>query len=307
MLGAVEQRLEHVRGEVAVDRGDARFRHPAHQLLAAAAVADEIGDRDDHEVVLGREPLEVGEARHRAVVVDDLGEHARRLEAGEAGEVDRGLGVAGPVEHAALAVAQREDVAGTGEVFGAGRGVEDGLHRGAAVGGGDAGGRAVAGVDRDRERGALRLGVVGHHQRDPQLVEPAALDRHADHAARVADHERHGLGRHLLGRDDEVALVLTVGVVDHDHDLAACDGVDGLLDLCERHVGFLSLLLCPVNVPRTWPRCRLRGSRCRRRCFVPSVVTARVCGITATANPSGDNAATVRLMPSTVIDPFSTT
>ena len=89
VLGAVEQRLEHVRGEVAVDRGDARLGNPAHELLAPAAVADQVGDRDDHEVVLGRETLEVGQARHRAVVVHDLREHARGFEAGEPGEVDR--------------------------------------------------------------------------------------------------------------------------------------------------------------------------------------------------------------------------
>ena len=57
---------------------------------------------------------EVGDAGHGAVVVDDLAEHAGRVEAGQAGEVDGGLGVAGPLEHAALAVAQREDVARAG-------------------------------------------------------------------------------------------------------------------------------------------------------------------------------------------------
>ena len=62
------------------------------------------------------EGLELREPRHRAVVVDDLGEHAGLGEPGHAGEIDRRLGVPGPLEHAALAVAQREDVAGAGEV-----------------------------------------------------------------------------------------------------------------------------------------------------------------------------------------------
>ena len=39
----------------------------------------------------------------RPVVVDDLAQHAGRVEAGHAGQVDGGLGVAGPLEHAALA------------------------------------------------------------------------------------------------------------------------------------------------------------------------------------------------------------
>ena len=95
-----------------------------------AAVADEVGDRDEQQVVLGRERLQLGHARHRAVVVHDLAEHAGGVQPGHAGQVDRGLGVTGPLEHAALAVAQREDVTGPGEVVGPGGGVEDGVHGG---------------------------------------------------------------------------------------------------------------------------------------------------------------------------------
>ena len=62
-------------------------------------------------------------ALHGAVVVDDLDEHAGRGEPGEPGQVDGGLGVAAPDEHAALAVAQREDVAGPGDLPRLGRGV----------------------------------------------------------------------------------------------------------------------------------------------------------------------------------------
>ena len=97
----------------------------------------------EQQPVLGRERLEVGQPLHRAVVVHDLRQHAGRVPAREAGEVDRGLGVAGPLEHAALAVAQREDVTRPREVGGMRRGVDERLHRRAAVGGRDAGARAV--------------------------------------------------------------------------------------------------------------------------------------------------------------------
>ena len=46
VLDPVEQALEHVRGEVAVLRGDAGLGHPADQLLAVAPEPDEVGDRD---------------------------------------------------------------------------------------------------------------------------------------------------------------------------------------------------------------------------------------------------------------------
>ena len=139
VLDVVEERAEHVGGEVAVLRRDPGLGDPLHELLPPASVPHEIGDRDHEEAVLLGEHLELGEAGHGAVVVHDLGEHARRSEPREAGEVDRGLGVAGPLQHAALAVAQREDVTGPGEVVGPGLRVDERAHRGGAVGGRDAG------------------------------------------------------------------------------------------------------------------------------------------------------------------------
>ena len=90
-----------------------------HELLALAAVADEVGDRDQQQAVLVAELLELGQARHVALVLaDDLAQDPGRIQPGHAAQVDGGFGVAGAVEHAAFAVAQREDVAGTGEVVG---------------------------------------------------------------------------------------------------------------------------------------------------------------------------------------------
>ena len=121
------------------------------------------------------------------------------------------------------------------------------------------------------------------HQRELQLVEARALERQADDAARVADHERHLLGRHLLGRDDEVAFVLAIFVVDHDDELAAFDGVDRCFDLVEGHGLAARSLLdgCsqPLDVLGDDVDFEVHGARPARR--TPSVVTASVCGITA--------------------------
>ena len=96
---------------------------------------------------------EVGHAGHRAVVVHHLADHAGRVQAGEAGEVDGGLGVAGALEHAARLGLQREDVARAGRGrAGAVVGVDRDLDGVGAVVGGDAGGDALAGLDRDGER-----------------------------------------------------------------------------------------------------------------------------------------------------------
>ncbi len=58
-----------------------------------------------------REGDEVVATGHRAVVVHDLADHAGRVEAGQAREIDRGLGMAGALQRAAVARDQREDVA----------------------------------------------------------------------------------------------------------------------------------------------------------------------------------------------------
>src|SRR5262249_51179408 len=129
VLGSVEQRLEHVRRELSVLRRNARLRDAADELLALTPVPDEVGDRDEVQVVPGGEPLELRQPGHRAVVVHHLREHARGREAGEAGEVDGRLGVAGPLEHAAFPVPQREDVAGASEIVGLCLRIDERVHR----------------------------------------------------------------------------------------------------------------------------------------------------------------------------------
>ena len=177
---------------------------------------------------------------------------------GHAGEVDRRFGVARALEHATVPVAQREDVTGPGQVLGVRLRVDEGVDRGAAVGRGDAGRGAELRVDGDGERRPLLLAVLrpGDHQRQLQFVEARTLERQADDTARVADHERHLLRRHLLGRDDQVAFVLAILVVDDDDELAAPDGIDRSFDLFKGHgcsllFGRATRPAPASNVPRT--------------------------------------------------------
>jgi hypothetical protein len=59
----------------------------------------------------------------------------------------------------------------------------------------DASRHPVFAVDRDSEGGAAERGVVGHHRRELQFVEPPAGHREADQAASVRGHEVDGLER----------------------------------------------------------------------------------------------------------------
>jgi hypothetical protein len=116
-----------------------------------------------------------------------------------------------------------------GRVKSSGRAVGSASARAVAILGGDAG--AGARVDRDGERRAVRVGVLGHHQR--QLERVGALGRHrdADDPGRVPQQERELLGRRELGRHDEIGLVLAIGRVGDDDEATAPDCLDCLLEL----------------------------------------------------------------------------
>ena len=124
------------RAELTVPGRDAGLGNALDVLFVLAAPLDEVGDRDQRQVVLvGENPQLVG-LRHRAFVLlaDDLADRARRLQTGQPGQVDGGLGVAGPAQHTAVLRAQRHDVAGPGEVVrDAGR-IGEQPHRRRAVG-----------------------------------------------------------------------------------------------------------------------------------------------------------------------------
>ena len=106
-----------------------------------------------------RELAQLGQPGHGAVVVHHLGQHPGLRQPGQPGQVDRGLGVPGPAQHAAFGVAEREHVAGADQVLRGGGRVDQAGDGGGPVGGRDAGGDAVAGVDADSVK-AVRMRSV---------------------------------------------------------------------------------------------------------------------------------------------------
>ena len=75
---------------------------PLDQMVLLQAVGDEVADRADLEAVSAGEVHQIVEPRHRAVLAHDLADHAGGVEAGEPGDVDRRLGMAGADQHAAV-------------------------------------------------------------------------------------------------------------------------------------------------------------------------------------------------------------
>ena len=114
------------------------------RAFLAEPVTDEVRDRADGEPMHRGKALELGAARHRAVLVQDLDDHRGGLEAREAREVAAGFRVAGAGQHAAGARHQREHVAGLAQVLRPRAGRDRGLHRVRAILRRDAGRDALA-------------------------------------------------------------------------------------------------------------------------------------------------------------------
>src|SRR5262245_7738125 len=217
------------RRELAVVRGQPNGRGALDETLVAAAVLDELRDGDQAQAVALAELHEVGDAGHRPVVVHDLADDARGRQPREAGEIDGGLRLPDALEHAAGPGPQREDVSRLYQVARLRTRVDRDLDRVRAVGGRDPGGHALARLDRHREGGAERRLVVVRHRAQGELVGALLGQRQADQPACVRGHEVDRLGGRELGGNDEVALVLTVGIVDDDDELALADVFERLL------------------------------------------------------------------------------
>ena len=187
---------------------------------------------------------------------DDSHEHAGGVEPGEAREVDGRLGVAGALEDAAGAGAEREDVPGGTRSCGA-RWV-DGTW---SVGARSAAEMPVvtplrASIDTvNAVRGTRFVG----HLAEAELVERSRDRRGRSHRSVWRIMKPIVSGVTICGRDDEVALVLAVDVVDDDNERPApissmaCSIVaNGLLSASWSRHDRSAARRRAYSAPRTW-------------------------------------------------------
>ena len=156
MLHRVERRRIGKPRALPIGVSTSKRRLLVDETLARLAIGDEVGDRDDLEAMLAGEGDDLRPALDRAVVIDELADDAGRMQAGEPGEIDRRLGMARAHQDAARFGDERKHMAGAHEVGGMHIAVGQGVHGGAALLGRDAGGEALAVVDRDGEGRAER-------------------------------------------------------------------------------------------------------------------------------------------------------
>src|SRR5690606_927554 len=67
---------------------DTELRGPLDQSLPRLPVGDQVGDRNDLEIVLAGEGDDLFAALDGTIVVDQLGNHANRRQPGELGQID---------------------------------------------------------------------------------------------------------------------------------------------------------------------------------------------------------------------------
>jgi len=213
--------------EVAVAGGENSFGDAADVALVLHAVANQVGNGQHLQIVLLTEFMELRHAGHGAVFVHNFADDPAGVEAGDAGKVDAGFGLAGADEDAAIAGAERENVTGAGKILGASLLVDGGEDGNGAVGGADAGGDADAAVNGFGEGGTVDAGIDGRHEWEVEFFTALLGEREADEAAAELGHKVDGFGSNFLGGQGKVAFVFAVFVVDEDDHAALADFFDG--------------------------------------------------------------------------------
>ena len=230
-------------------RGQLRFGLAVDELLAHAAIGDQLLDRDDRQVVL---PGQLVQLRRdwpdRPMSFEDFAQHAGGQQPGHAGQIDGRFGVSGAAEHAALFGHERKQVARAIEIGRLAVRIANRLDRRRPFGGRDAGPASSDG--RPARCNSCRAARCSSRPSGGDSSRSADLgqDRHAELPAALRDHEVDRLGRGLFGGTDEVALVFAVFGIDDDDDSPLANGLDGFVDRGKRvlHVEFLSVRQPPA-------------------------------------------------------------
>src|SRR5205807_9083408 len=109
-LAAIHLALIRNQAKLTIQGFYQRLADPAYVALVGHSVANQLGHGEHFHLVHAAELDEVGNARHRAIVLHDFADDSCRDEAGKAGEVNGSFRLPGAYQNTALAGAQREDV-----------------------------------------------------------------------------------------------------------------------------------------------------------------------------------------------------
>src|SRR4030095_6474837 len=209
----------------------------------------------------------------------------------------------GAHEHAAVSRSQREDVPGFGEIARSGLRVNRRQDCLRAIMNGDSRRDATPRFDRHTKRRAMRRRVcgVGNHQGNVKIVKALACHRETDQSAAMRGHEINRVRRDFVRRNHEIAFVLAVLVIHNDDEPAVLNVEECVFYRCKFHAVSRCSMRSTYFAITSYSRLTMSPVfTCRRFVF------SNVCGIIAISTVESCIAATVRLMPSMAMEPFST-
>ena len=192
------------------------FLNAAHQLFRAAAIGDQISDGAKLQAMMLREGHQIRHARHAAVIIHDLTNHAGRIEPRKPREIHRRFRMAGAHQRAAFARHQRKDMAGCDDMFPPQFGIDRNGDGARTISRRNARGHTIARFNGNGEGGLVPRAIGLRHQRQAQLIHPCARHGKADQATRIACHEIDCIRRRELRGDHQIALILAVFVIHQD-------------------------------------------------------------------------------------------
>lgn len=174
--------------------------------------------------MLTTEGHQVRQPGHGAIFLGQLAQYSVRFEPGELHQIDGRFGVTTAGQHPTRAGAQREDMAGSMQVGGPGSVGDGRADGGDAIGGGHPGGHPLRRFDGHGEGSLIVAGVGLHHHRQLELANPLVGQTEADDAGALADHHGHLLVGHGFCGKDEIAFVLAIFIIGHQHTLTGTQG-----------------------------------------------------------------------------------
>ena len=220
MALSVQNGLVTYHPEGTIVRGQVDIGDLEDEALPLHAVSDEALNGEHLQAVPLAELLQLRQPGHAAILVHDLADHPGGIEPCQPGQVDAGLGVAGSAQNPSLFGSQGKEMARGHKIALFSPGIDKGLHSCRPIEGRDSGGGGSPGIHRYGKSGLHGLGILKGHQGQLQLIQPLSNHGDADQAPSMADHEVYGLRRRLFCRQDQVALVLPIFIV-QDNDKAA--------------------------------------------------------------------------------------
>ena len=209
--------------------------------FALQAVFDELLDRAHAKAVGLAELFEIVSTCHLSIFAHDLDDQRRRMQPGEARKIKTPFGLSGAHKHAPIPSAERVDMSWADKIIGASRGVDsksDGL---CAIRGGDSRPHAMfrVPIDRDGHCGATQCGVGRRLGVEGKPIAVLIGERQAQVARCQPSHGVDFLGGRVLSREDQIALVFPVFIINKDNELATADIFKNVRDGAEHARGMV--------------------------------------------------------------------